>query len=190
MSAGNEFDKQEFFALFMNEDVPFSYKFFLVAVVGLYTISPIDFLPEGLLGVFGFADDLGIIWGAAQVFTYFANKHLEAEHEQKQELQAQQQVIGAQATTTPNTQQQTDAPRVIRNRERLAPPPQSPNQGETNVDYLSDEWHERYLQDKTQQSTNDFDKLVQERDQRPKDWDYSRNNPFEKRHRDGGSGSQ
>ncbi len=187
MSDGNDFDKQEFFSLFMNDEVPFSYKFFLVAAAGLYTISPIDILPEGLLGVFGFADDLGIIWGAAQAFTYFANQHLEREHNEKAEQQAQQQVIQAQSAVRPNTQQQTDKPNVIRNRERIAPPPQPPNQAQTNVDYLSDEWHERYLQEKNQESTDAFDKLIQERDQRPKDWDYNRNDPFSKKRNNGNS---
>lgn len=78
-----EFSKREFVALFFNEAVPFNYKFLFVAVVGLYLIMPLDFLPEGLLGVFGFADDFGVFFGAMQVFTHFANKHLEQLHEEQ-----------------------------------------------------------------------------------------------------------
>lgn len=79
----NEYTKEEFISLFFDEQVPFSYKFIFVVTMGLYIISPIDFLPEGLFGFFGFADDFGIFFAGMQVFTYFANKHLEKLHEQR-----------------------------------------------------------------------------------------------------------
>ena len=54
----------------------------------VYLISPLDILPEGILGVFGLADDIYIIVAAllhsmSQYRTYVANRHMGDHHEQR-----------------------------------------------------------------------------------------------------------
>lgn len=196
MSNDNEFDQQEFFQLFFNDEVPFSYKFWLVATVGLYTISPIDFLPEGLLGVLGFADDFGIMIAASQIFTHFANKRLEREHEQAQEQTAQSaqpNTIYYAESAQPQQQLTNDAPRVIQNRDRAGRLPAPGNRQQQHPqeapphDYLHDERHEQLIAQKRQQTDSEFDELVRRREQEkgtPDDWDFNRNNPVNRKHND------
>jgi len=82
-----EFDREHFFELFMNPEVPLLYKATFVIFVGLYFISPIDIIPDYLLGFVGFADDFGILIGGASVFTWASNKYLEEKHEDEQDPQ-------------------------------------------------------------------------------------------------------
>lgn len=197
MSGGNEFDKQQFFELFLNPEVPFSYKFWLVAGAGLYTITPVDFLPEAVLGPLGFADDVGALLIAAQIFTHFANKRLEEKHEQEQAPQVIQQpaqptnsVYRAHNAPPPQSPAQptTPPPRVIQNRQRADLPtedrPQQPTTPAPSGDFLRDEWHEQLIEQKRQQTDAQFDDVVRQKEQQqhpPQDWDFDRNNPFSKK---------
>ncbi|MEL6151005.1 MAG: YkvA family protein, partial [Chloroflexota bacterium] len=166
MSDGNDFDKQEFFSLIFNPDVPFNLKFTFLASVGLYTLSPIDLIPEAFTGVFGLADDFGIIIVAAQIFTRIANDRLEKLHNAQQERaatppQAQQGVYSAHAAPPP-AQAEPGAPQIIQKHQQtqaqIAPPPQQTPQRQG--DYLMDEAHEQYISQKRSETDDEFDQLV------------------------------
>ena len=54
----------------------------------VYLISPLDILPEGILGIFGLADDIYIIvaallYSTSQYRNYVANRHVGVHHEQR-----------------------------------------------------------------------------------------------------------
>lgn len=54
-------------------------RFGIPAVVGLYLISPIDFLPDGILGL-GQLDDLAIIWVGLQMLLKLASPKIVDEY--------------------------------------------------------------------------------------------------------------
>ncbi len=56
--------------LFVDRRVPFGYKLLPLAVLG-YILSPIDFIPDVIVGL-GQLDDLGLFLLGAQVFTMIA----------------------------------------------------------------------------------------------------------------------
>ncbi|MEM6284606.1 MAG: YkvA family protein [Chloroflexota bacterium] len=190
MSDGNDFDKQEFFSLFFNPEVPFNLKFAFLAGVGLYTLSPIDLIPEALTGVFGLADDVGILIIATQIFTRLANNQLEKLHNAQQEAQAtaappQQNVYSAHAAPLPPTETPPGAPQVIHKHhqtQRQIAPRQQPQQPPRAGDFLQDEAHEQYLNQKRQETEDEFERMVRQKEQEKQagGWDYSRNDPFNK----------
>ena len=54
----------------------------------VYLISPLDILPEGILGIFGLADDIYIIvatllYSMSPYRIYVANRHMGDHHEQR-----------------------------------------------------------------------------------------------------------
>jgi uncharacterized membrane protein YkvA (DUF1232 family) len=187
----NEFDRQQFFELFSSPEVPFSYKAMLVLFAGLYLISPIDLLPDFLFGFLGYADDFGMIMGMAQVFTWASNKYLRRKHEEE-EMIIDDGTMDAQASELPSGLDNSDEPQMV-----IAPPAESdrekpPKPDESTpvvpaegVDYRQDEWHERFVNQRRERNQEDFDETVSrnEKNKLNQDWDYSRNDPFQKRQR-------
>jgi uncharacterized membrane protein YkvA (DUF1232 family) len=180
-----EFNKEDFLSLFFNASVPFNYKFFLVAGLLVYSISPVDLIPEVIFGPFGLADDVGIAIAAAQMFTHFANKALE----QKQTAQAEAAaappaVMSAQAAVedappAPNRlpRHHIEQAQATAAAPRPATPP-APRPG----DALSDEAHEQYLLQKHAEKQDEFERRLNDVETRQQtDWDYSRNDPFRKK---------
>lgn len=172
-SSSESFDKEGFIALFLNPQVPFNYKAMLVMGVGLYTVFPLEFVPD-ILGPLGFADDAGIAIVAAKVFTHFANKALESRHTAQQAP-----VIEGQATPAEPMNVQAQA----------APPPSAPNPAQAHTpppaptypqNALHDEAHEQLIARKHAESDDDFERMMRERGgQTPSNWDPSRHNPFD-----------
>lgn len=65
--------------LFKDKRVPFRLK--LIPVIALiYLISPLDFLPDLLVPIFGFADDLAILIFSFSMFIKFCPPDVVAEH--------------------------------------------------------------------------------------------------------------
>lgn len=154
---GVEFDKENFMSLFLNAQVPMNYKIMLVVGLGLYTLSPVDFVPD-IFGFFGFADDVGIAVIAAQVFTHFANKRLEEQHNAEQAADQapadQPMVVQAQAS-----------PPVKANPQRRQPTPPTASPHGQGRDLLHDEPHEQFLAQRAAASDDEFERLVREKRQ-------------------------
>lgn len=169
-SETSNFDKEGFVSLFLNPQVPFSYKAMLVGGVLMYTIFPIDFIPE-LLGPLGFADDAGIAIIAAKVFTHLANQALE-----KKKMAADAPVV--QGTATP-----TEPANVRAQAAQSTPPPAANPAPPTNTtDALRDEAHEQLIEKKQAASDDDFERMLRERNPNaPTQWDNDRHNPLDKR---------
>lgn len=187
----SEFDRQQFFELFTSPEVPFSYKAMLVLFAGLYLISPIDLLPDFLFGFLGYADDFGIIIGMAQMFTWASNKYLRRKHEEE-EMVIDGGTMDAQASELParvtgdDGQQMVIAPPAESDRDAPPKPDESsPVVPAEDVDYRQDEWHERFVEQRRERNEQDFDEIVRQQDQSKlnQEWDYSRNDPFQKRPR-------
>jgi len=71
-----ETDKQDFWELFVHPHVPLGYKIGLVLFLLLYLVSPIDIIPDFLIPLFGYADDVGVVVLSANIFTSNANRRL------------------------------------------------------------------------------------------------------------------
>ena len=110
----DDFDPQNFLSLFTNPDVPFNYKFFFIGALLLNTVSPIDILPEAILGPLGCADDATVWVVGAQLFTNLANRKLKQDQEADQDIQTvlldDSPALRAQSTTTPNDTRLPDHP--------------------------------------------------------------------------------
>jgi uncharacterized membrane protein YkvA (DUF1232 family) len=71
-----ETEKQDFWELFVHPHVPLGYKIGLVLFLLLYLVSPIDIIPDFLIPLFGYADDVGVVMLSANLFTSNANRRL------------------------------------------------------------------------------------------------------------------
>jgi uncharacterized membrane protein YkvA (DUF1232 family) len=177
---GSDFDPQNFMSLFLNPDVPFNYKFFFIAALLIYTVSPIDILPEALLGPIGFADDATIWVVAAQLFTNLANRKLKQDHAEDEDIQTvlldDPPALRAQGSTAPNNTRLPDH-HVERHH---APQPAAPI-SKVNDDVFSDEQHERLIRQKKEQARAEFDEKMQGGVSDEAGWDPSRNDPFQRK---------
>ena len=71
-----EAQKQDFWELFVHPHVPLGYKIGMVLFLLLYLVSPIDIIPDFLIPLFGYADDVGVVMLSANIFTSSANRRL------------------------------------------------------------------------------------------------------------------
>jgi uncharacterized membrane protein YkvA (DUF1232 family) len=192
----NSFNKEDFLSALFNPEVPFNYKLFFGLAAFIYTISPIDFIPD-LLGPLGFADDVGVLVIAAQAFTHFANKALQKKHDE--ENQAETIVMdqpdpynaSAQSAASSQPSQPGDKPRLPESHLRRhhgaedAPyrPVQKPQAQEqpNATDALNDERHEQLIRGKQDRANKTFDELINTQKPESDGWDFSRNDPFAKK---------
>lgn len=181
--------------LLLNPDVPVHFKLFFVAGVVIYTLSPIDFIPD-VLGPLGFADDVGIWVVASQAFSHLANKHL-AEKEKTdsgegivtQPMPPEQGPPQIRAQSAPPSVSRDGKPRLPESHLRRHNQP-VPGEGAAPVETawgrnaLEDEPHEQFLKQHKDMSNEEFDKLMERRRaerEAEKNWDFSRNDRFAKR---------
>jgi uncharacterized membrane protein YkvA (DUF1232 family) len=201
---GNEqnneaFDEEGFFNLMMNGEVPITFKLIVVIIPVLYTLMPIDLLPEALLGPLGLVDDAGVWMLGAQLFTNMANKHLEKKHEAEQAeaatiIQEPTHSASAQSAASPYAPVNNPAPsssvqprlpehhlrRHGRQPEALPAKARQPLGYDTSA--LTDEEHEKLILQKNNMSDAAFNEMMRERGyQRINEWDFSRNDAFSKR---------
>jgi len=190
-----EFNKEDFMAAFFNPDVPFNYKFLFIAAALIYTISPIDILPE-LLGPIGLADDVGIWVIGAQLFTHMANRALKEQHiEEHTDSHPDTIVVDAQSAPAervapptqkpPGQQPRLPASHLQRHHPQQAPDPKpTPYQPVLETDALTDEEHEQLILQKHNLSREEFEKLMQKTEEQARqndNWDFSRNDPFSRK---------
>jgi len=191
------FNKEDFFSALFNPDVPFNYKIIFGLTAIVYTISPIDLIPD-LLGPLGFADDVGVLVIAAQTFTHFANQALKKQAKRKEQPEtiimdqpgphtASAQSAEAEAKSEP---QQTK-PRLPESHLRRHHAAQAENADYRPVpkppstEALHDERHEKFIREKQSRSNETFDDLINATKTRgetdKEEWDFSRNDPFAKK---------
>ncbi|HJP17458.1 MAG TPA: DUF1232 domain-containing protein [Nitrospinota bacterium] len=65
--------------LFKDRRVPFRIKLIPLAAL-VYLISPLDFIPDLLVPVFGFADDLAILFFSFSIFVRLCPRDVVSEH--------------------------------------------------------------------------------------------------------------
>ncbi len=199
------FDEEGFFNLMMNGDVPITFKLIIVVVPLLYTIMPIDILPEALLGPLGLVDDAGVWMLGAQLFTNLANKHLEKQHEAQQAqaatiIQEPAHSASAQSASSPyapvnNAQPPSSVrPRLPEHHLRRHAPPQPPADRKPlgyDTSALTDEQHEQLILQKQSMSDEAFDEMMRARGlEKTTGWDFSRNDAFSKRRGNNGKGAE
>lgn len=187
-----EFDPGNFFQLMVSGEVPITFKLIVVLVPVLYTLMPIDLLPEALLGPLGLVDDAGVWMLGAQLFTTLANKHLEKKHEAQQadaDTIIQEPPHSARAQGAPNAHPpaSTVQPRLpehhLRRHGQLPAGDKAPRQPlGYDTSALTDEQHEQLIHQRQSMSDAAFDQMMRERGfERTESWDFSRNDAASRR---------
>jgi uncharacterized membrane protein YkvA (DUF1232 family) len=67
------------FRLLKDKRVPFRLKF-IPLIAFLYVISPIDFIPDLLVPIFGYVDDVAVLFLAFKIFVRLSPRDVVAEH--------------------------------------------------------------------------------------------------------------
>jgi len=205
-----EFDEENFFELMMSGEVPITFKLIVVIIPLLYTMMPIDLLPEAILGPLGLVDDAGVWMLGAQLFTTLGNRHLEQQHEEEQKRKNEDQATIIQeppysaraqsANAQPNTNAPDGRSRPHLPEHHLRRHGQLPAGGEPQAEArqplgydtsaLTDEEHEQLILKKQSMSDEAFNEMMRARGlQRKDDWDFSRNDAFSQRQNRNGKAS-
>lgn len=178
---------------FMHPQVPVEYKATLIIAAMLYLLSPIDLIPEGLLGPLGIADDVGVIFAMTQFFNRMAGRAIGNNQEETAQAAPDQIQAHTDAPHTTVTVQAQSAghheqaevvvqnpdgqplppperpPRVPQRQTPVQKPPQAAQprqQGQQTAqrpDPLVDEQHEQFLLERNRQSDDEFERMMRQR---------------------------